>query len=373
LDKKVIFIALLIGVIQLICGIYISLFSGFGKSPYFNSIYIPLYVLYFSFYLIGFEYVRTFLLNITSYKHKLRGILFVSLVLSILSISFNKITFLSSPLSLSSFLGVEYLPSFSQNLLSSYLNIMGGPLASIAYRWVLYAFEWLSPILPDMPWLLESVVGSLMPVVGIFLLTNTLERHKLVRLGVMKRNEAKVKSDLKKELKGVVPIFVLVILMWGSVGLLGFKPTVIASGSMRPALEVGDVAITVPIKTEDLKTGDIIRYFRSDESILIIHRVVSIDNQGGNTLIVTKGDANNARDLPFTASSTEIYRTVIIIPKIGWVSLALRNISSDTSIATLLTPFNALCLISVTLILVIASYFIYYNNPHVRLRRRLGR
>jgi signal peptidase len=224
-----------------------------------------------------------------------------------------------------------------------------------------------------MPWLLESVVGSLVPIAGIFLLNNMLERHKLVRLGLVKRNEARVKSDLKKELIGVVPIFVLVILMWGSVGLLGFKPTVIASGSMRPVLEVGDVAITVPVKTEDLRVGDIIRYFRSDESIPIIHRVVSIDNQGGNTLVVTKGDANNARDFPFAASSTEIYRTVMVIPKIGWVSLTLRNVSFDMSIATLLTPFNAICLISVTLILVIASYFIYYNNPHVRLRRRLGR
>lgn len=79
-----------------------------------------------------------------------------------------------------------------------------------------------------------------------------------------------------------------------AVGLFGYKAFVIASGSMEPTLEVGDIVITKKAKQEEIKKGDIITFV--DNGYTITHRMVDIVEKEGNTYYQTKGDNNSTND-----------------------------------------------------------------------------
>lgn len=83
---------------------------------------------------------------------------------------------------------------------------------------------------------------------------------------------------------------------------------VVLSGSMEPTLSVNDIIIFA--KQESYKAGDIVVF--SDDGIKSVHRIV----KNSPKQIITKGDYNNAEDLPITKD--QIYGKVrIAIPKLG--------------------------------------------------------
>ena len=83
----------------------------------------------------------------------------------------------------------------------------------------------------------------------------------------------------------------------------------IASGSMKPTLQINDV-ILVKITKDNLKKGDIIA-FHSDNAI-ITHRILYID---GN-IITVKGDNNNVVDKPISIEQV-IGKEIKIYHKLG--------------------------------------------------------
>ena len=78
-------------------------------------------------------------------------------------------------------------------------------------------------------------------------------------------------------------------------GVLGVKPAVVLSGSMDPAIQVGDLIFVNDCDPAALTEGDVVCYLSSGKAIT--HRIVSIAEGGdGQPPLVTKGDANNAED-----------------------------------------------------------------------------
>ena len=87
------------------------------------------------------------------------------------------------------------------------------------------------------------------------------------------------------------------ILAAGVPALLGMRSFTVMSGSMRPALGVGDVVVTRPIAATDARVGDVITF--SDPGRhrkLTTHRVKSLNVAGERVHITTKGDANDAAE-----------------------------------------------------------------------------
>jgi signal peptidase I len=94
---------------------------------------------------------------------------------------------------------------------------------------------------------------------------------------------------------------------------------IVRSGSMEPAINVGDMVLAGPVGTGGIKPGVIISYESGKN--LITHRVLSID---GNTLI-TKGDANKKPDsIPVRLSQVQS-RYIFRIPYVGYVAGFLRT------------------------------------------------
>jgi signal peptidase len=92
----------------------------------------------------------------------------------------------------------------------------------------------------------------------------------------------------------------------------------VTSGSMRPTVSPGDLAVTQAVPISSLKVGDVIVFFPPTSSTEpVMHRIVSL----GNGVITTRGDANNVDD-PWqaTLSGTIAYRMVAVVPFLGWLT-----------------------------------------------------
>jgi signal peptidase len=91
----------------------------------------------------------------------------------------------------------------------------------------------------------------------------------------------------------------------------------VTSGSMRPTISPGDVAVTQAVPVSSLKVSDVIVFYPPAGSTEpVIHRIVSINNG----LIKTRGDANNVDDpWQVTLTGPTAYRMVAVVPFIGWL------------------------------------------------------
>ena len=90
--------------------------------------------------------------------------------------------------------------------------------------------------------------------------------------------------------------------------LLGFRQAFVLTGSMEPAVHVGD---WVFFKSQaDYERGQIVLY--QDGGRLVTHRVIDVsENQ-----LVTKGDANNTPDQPIPRERV-LGRMVLCVPQLG--------------------------------------------------------
>jgi signal peptidase I len=70
-----------------------------------------------------------------------------------------------------------------------------------------------------------------------------------------------------------------------------------SGGSMRPAIEDGDMIIIEPIKDSPVKQGDIILY-QTRFDTAVIHRVVRIEKAASGRSVLTRGDASAQTDIP---------------------------------------------------------------------------
>lgn len=98
--------------------------------------------------------------------------------------------------------------------------------------------------------------------------------------------------------------------------MFGYTFFQVATGSMSPTIEIGDVVIVK--LTEDINPNDIIVY--KEENNFITHRLIEIQE---NTLI-TRGDANNTEDKPVEKNKM-LGKVQLIMPKLGkWRDILLQ-------------------------------------------------
>lgn len=82
-----------------------------------------------------------------------------------------------------------------------------------------------------------------------------------------------------------------------NIKLFGYRPVVVVSGSMEPAIAVNSVSIMQYCDIDELNVGDIVMYRHPSLNINITHRVIEKgEDVVGNTYIKTQGDANSAPD-----------------------------------------------------------------------------
>jgi signal peptidase len=130
----------------------------------------------------------------------------------------------------------------------------------------------------------------------------------------------------------VVLIVILFAVTLGSVGALRIvlhtdSPLmVVSSGSMIPTLNVGDIIVVRGTNPDTVTVGTIIIFHSPyDYATPIVHRVIAIDDQGGQEFFETKGDNNAVADGWRVPAANLIGVYVAKIPYVGLLSLELRG------------------------------------------------
>ena len=370
-NKRIAVMALLAAVFQIFIVIDAGLISSFGKSPVsFTPRGIALNLTLVTTTLLGTELSRAYFTKNLNRKNPALTLAAVTLLYTFVDVSILALLNFTDPLTYSKFIGKDFLPTLTGSLLATYLALLSGPVASLAYRAPLQAFQWFSPILPDLPWGYESLIGVMTPTIGFIAITLATTQRDLrkAKIPTQRRAVPRLRKSQKSSMKGwmLISLF-LVLTVWSSTGLLGFYPTIIASGSMRPTLEVGDVSIVIPVDPSKIRVGDIIQYWQEGE--MTLHRVGEI-REG---LFVTKGDANPTSDPELVLPAQIRGKLIFTIPKLGWISIYIKT--AITNIWSFLLANTVMAYVTLTTITLMASIFTihtYKNRSHNYWRRKRG-
>ncbi len=300
----------LVGAFHVALLVLAGLAFGFGSSPYGHSFLVLLgNAIYTGSMLLSVEMARAFLV-VGMGRRPTLAIVSASLLFTLINVPLARWAGVSDLGTFGRLAGEILLPGFAENTLASFMALLGGPLPALMYRGVLHAFEWLSPVLPRLPWAATAFVGTLGPVLGLLLAHRTFQ----------------VRGPGERRSLGLpLPILGLaaVALLWFNVGLFGVQPTVVSGVSMEPAMKAGDLAIVREVPAAEIEVGDVVRF--RHEGVHVVHRVVEIQETSNGRVFVTRGDSNDALDPPLTEDRLEGV-VVLVIPKVGWVAIAARRL-----------------------------------------------
>ena len=297
-------------------GIFIS-FAKVGNYltlKYMTTAIIPLIL-----YIIAKEYLRYTLITKAGDKNGIIVLITIAFICldctiatSINAISFSKETFL--------LLALTIIPSISENILCSWMTYYFGYIPSLVYLMIMYLYKYLLPIVPNPNEYLYSIIFFILPVLLILRLYNWLKKDKTEAIVLEHKNAMKLKIVYE------IPIILILIMMIYFVsGYFKFYAIAIATGSMVPNINKGDVVIiNKEFKEKDLEVGKVIAYNYNDK--VVVHRIykeVKIDKE---LIIYTKGDANSNMD------EYKITKDMIIgivnkkIPWIGYPTVMINEI-----------------------------------------------
>ena len=167
------------------------------------------------------------------------------------------------------------------------------------------------PFLPKVSWFITSVVDTTIPLVLLMYV-------RYFKLSKDPKKDNKKAEDSNP--KDMVPfVIVAITALWFALGLFPIKPVAIATGSMKSAINVGDVVILKKCDANDIEVGDVIQYSRDD--FTVVHRVVSKYYEDGELLFITKGDNNKAEDYYPVTCDQIMAKELFSIRYIGYPSL----------------------------------------------------
>ncbi len=101
------------------------------------------------------------------------------------------------------------------------------------------------------------------------------------------------------------------VLLTLAVPVLGWSSSVVVSGSMSPAVEVGDVVLAAPQPQEQLQAGDVV--VLQTGTGRLTHRLVGVTAAGWQT----QGDANPTPDSDPARPEQVLGRVVVVVPAVG--------------------------------------------------------
>ena len=186
------------------------------------------------------------------------------------------------------FIALTLLPAISLNSVFSYFTLKTGYKPLMLYSIVMGTYSYILPIIPNPSKYVMSIISFLLPVVFGY------------RLYLFFKKYARRKLDRNYRKKGYYSIaecaLFIVILVYFTSGYFHYWAIAVASGSMHPKINKGDVAIIEKIDKNysELEKGQVIAFKYDD--VIIVHRLINIVQDKNKYYFYTKGDANEKPD-----------------------------------------------------------------------------
>lgn len=311
-----------------ICGLlYLALFfgvgfmDGIGKSPYARSIQgIIANVVCFGSVLVMMEWVRDYIINRVKKKYIMVFMVITVIVFSLYGMNLRVVTNLRDWRYAVQYLGEYALPEISKNILLTFMVYVGGAYPAIMYTTLTSIPVWIMPVLPDLEWITRAFVGIFSPLVFLVV----MKQSYLKRTRELKIREQK--DD--KPYTWIVTSLISILIIWFAVGVFPLFPTVILTGSMKPFLNPGDLAIMQKTRGDNMEIGDVIQYWTWE--YFVIHRIVNIDNN--ERKYQTKGDNNSVPDSKLVGTEQIRGKLIAVVPKVGILTILLRSPGQEREI-----------------------------------------
>lgn len=188
------------------------------------------------------------------------------------------------------FVALSLLPAISTNIICSLISQRTGYKPLILYLMVVELYHYLLPLVPNPNEYILSIVQFLLPIFMYQRVKNFFELYE----------DREIERDYKKGSIGalIIPAILTVIVVYFTSGYFKFQALAIASGSMTPSINKGDIVIFEKIKDdagiEALEKNQVLVFEHS--GVVVVHRIVNIEEIKGEYYFYTKGDANNADD-----------------------------------------------------------------------------
>jgi signal peptidase I len=305
-------------IVYLISGLFVS----FGKNP--NS--TTLKGVLINFWVTGSvtltrEYARYLILNNTYEKQKKKigiALIIIMTMLEVKTLNITDMNFYYAFKQIASIL----LPTLSKNILFTYLAYCKNYVAAICYELLIYLVLWLSPILPKMTWLMIAIIDIATPII-LLLYIRYIKRKK----DYFKSKESASDSEPKSV---IILVIIVILAIWFALGVFPIKPIAIATGSMAPQINIGDVAIIKKCGPNDVKVGDIIEYKMPD--FTVVHRIIEIKQENGKFYFVTKGDNNSSKDKDLVTEDQLIGKCLFKIRYIGYPAIWITDVKTQNEL-----------------------------------------
>lgn len=154
------------------------------------------------------------------------------------------------------------------------------------------------------------------------------------RFEKLKQNKAlKIIWQILYILLYIIVILMLIVVILqrvtdNSIAIGGYRIFTVATGSMVPQYEVGDILISKEIDPSQIKVDDDIVYRGKEGSFkdrIVTHRVISVREKEGQYKIITKGIANIEEDPEITED--QVYGKVIYkVKTLSFISRLISNL-----------------------------------------------
>jgi len=319
--KLIIEWSIIFGIIYVCTNVFAGFIYGLGKSSYSHTLSgILMNIIYVGSALYGRELIRNYLVNSYTKKENYMVFILIAILMTLTSFNMSRYLKLKDLETLVKFFAEFFAPEFSNNIFASYLVYLGGPVPSIVYFGIIQAFHWISPILPNLQWIVTALIGILSP---IFFLMSIQSIYLNATKQINKREQGE-----EGIVSWIITSIISIGIIWFAVGVFPIYPSVVATGSMEPTIKPGDMILVKKISNMDeintLKVGDIILFKRGN--ILISHRIIEIlDTDEEGVQFKTKGDKNSGPDTDLVKSADVKGLVKYVIPKIGLPTLFIKD------------------------------------------------
>jgi len=149
----------------------------------------------------------------------------------------------------------------------------------------------------------------------------------------------------------LVAVVVLALILIVVPKVAGATPLTVLTQSMEPLYPPGTLIYVLPVKTSEIRLGDVITYqIESGKPAVISHRVIAINSPAhGERSFILKGDNNSDPDQAAVLPVQVRGRLWYSVPLLGWVNSAVGGSKRSwivDAIAAALFAYSAYMIIS---------------------------
>ena len=298
----------------------LGIIIGFAKvGNYFTKSGLRDYIFPLILSVIFKEYLRNNILKKSEFE---KSPMYLSIIMFLLIDITNSIFYgnFSDGEHIFKFFALIVLPSISYNIFATYVNKNAGYKPIIIYSLVIGLYPYIIPIVPNSNEYLTSIINFLLPIVVGYKIYNTVKNE----------NDEQIVRDYNKRhyISLIVSSLIVGVLVYFSSGYFSYYGIAIATGSMSPTINRGDVVIVHKTKDiEKLEVGDIIAY--EYHGVIVVHRLANKVKVDEKYYLYSKGDANESNDNYIIEEDMVIGTTNFKIPYIGMPTVWLNELWED--------------------------------------------